>query len=93
MTDQAGEYPGQNGRQRQHPARASLEQSDYTPRPPARVEPKPERLAEIYGALVLGTRDYTHKNGFKQAVIDQPGGIDSALTTVIAVDALGARRT
>ncbi|HEY7347968.1 MAG TPA: NAD+ synthase [Ktedonobacterales bacterium] len=88
VTDDESRPPGQNGRERPHPARASLEQPDYTPRPPARVEPKPERLAEIYSALVLGTRDYTHKNGFKQAVIGISGGIDSALTAVIAVDAL-----
>jgi NAD+ synthase (glutamine-hydrolysing) len=89
VTDQNDHHPGQNGRPRQHPARASLERSDYAPHTPARVEPRPERLAEIYEALVLGTRDYTHKNGFKQAVIGVSGGIDSALTTVIAVDALG----
>jgi NAD+ synthase (glutamine-hydrolysing) len=90
VTDQADDHPGQNGRQRQHPARASLERSDYSLRTPARIEPLPGRLAEIYQALVLGTRDYTHKNGFQQAVIGISGGIDSALTTVIAVDALGA---
>ncbi len=89
VTDHASDHPGQNGRPRQHPARASLEQSDYAPHAPARVEPRPERLAEIYQALALGTRDYTHKNGFQQAVIGISGGIDSALTTVIAVDALG----
>jgi len=48
-----------------------------------------DRLDEIHQALVLGTRDYVHKNGFKQAVIGLSGGIDSALTAVIAVDALG----
>ncbi len=45
---------------------------------------------EIYRALVLGTKDYLSKNKFKQAVIGLSGGIDSALTTAIAVDALGA---
>lgn len=55
-----------------------------------RVEPKMERLAEIYAALVLGTRDYVRKNGFKQVIIGLSGGIDSTLTAVIAVDALGA---
>jgi len=42
-----------------------------------------------YAALVLGTRDYVRKCGFKQAVIGLSGGIDSALTAAIAVDALG----
>ncbi|GAC1383509.1 MAG: NAD+ synthase [Ktedonobacteraceae bacterium] len=55
-----------------------------------RIEPKMERLAEIYAALVLGTGDYVRKTGFKKAVIGLSGGIDSSLTAVIAVDALGA---
>jgi NAD+ synthase (glutamine-hydrolysing) len=45
---------------------------------------------EIYRALVLGTRDYVRKNGFERVVIGLSGGIDSALTAAIAVDALGA---
>ena len=48
-----------------------------------------ERIEEIYKALVLGTRDYLYKNNFKQAIVGMSGGIDSSLTTVIAVDALG----
>jgi NAD+ synthase (glutamine-hydrolysing) len=90
VTDEASESISQNGHQRPHPARASLRQSDYTPQAPARVETPPERLAEIYAALVLGTRDYVRKNGFKQAIIGLSGGIDSALTAAIAVDALGS---
>ena len=46
--------------------------------------------AEVYGALVLGTRDYLRKNGFTDAVIGLSGGIDSSLVAVVAVDALGA---
>jgi NAD+ synthase (glutamine-hydrolysing) len=57
---------------------------------PQRIEPKMEPLEEIYAALVLGTRDYVHKTGFKQAIIGLSGGIDSSLTAAIAVDALGA---
>ncbi len=45
--------------------------------------------AEIYAALVTGLRDYVHKNGFRDVVIGLSGGIDSALTAAIAVDALG----
>jgi NAD+ synthase (glutamine-hydrolysing) len=45
--------------------------------------------AEIYNALLLGTRDYTKKNGFKKVLIGLSGGIDSALTAAIAVDAIG----
>jgi len=46
--------------------------------------------ASVYGALVLGTRDYMHKCGFRKAIIGLSGGIDSALTAVIAADAVGA---
>ena len=45
--------------------------------------------ASVYAALVLGTRDYVRKCGFKQVIIGLSGGIDSALTAVIAVDAIG----
>ncbi|MGD8784082.1 MAG: NAD+ synthase [Thioalkalispiraceae bacterium] len=49
-----------------------------------------EENESIYRALVTGVRDYVHKNGFNGAVIGLSGGIDSALTLAIAVDALGA---
>lgn len=51
-----------------------------------------DSLASTYGALVLGVRDYVNKNGFKGVVLGLSGGIDSALTLAIAVDALGAER-
>jgi NAD+ synthase (glutamine-hydrolysing) len=46
-------------------------------------------VAEVYQALVLGTRDYIHKNGFEKVVIGLSGGVDSAIVATIAVDALG----
>jgi NAD+ synthase (glutamine-hydrolysing) len=46
--------------------------------------------AELYEALVVGTRDYCHKNGFSDVVIGLSGGIDSTLVACVAVDALGA---
>lgn len=46
----------------------------------------------IYNALVLGVRDYIAKNGFPGAILGLSGGIDSALTLAIAVDAIGAER-
>src|SRR5713226_2320176 len=49
----------------------------------------PGNDASVYGALVLGTRDYMHKCGFKKAIIGLSGGIASALTAVIAADAVG----
>lgn len=57
---------------------------------PATVAPEPATRAEAaYRALVLGVRDYARKCGFKRALLGLSGGIDSALTAVIAADALG----
>jgi NAD+ synthase (glutamine-hydrolysing) len=53
------------------------------------ITPVLDEVEEVYKGLVLGTRDYVHKNGFKDVVIALSGGIDSALTATIAVDALG----
>jgi NAD+ synthase (glutamine-hydrolysing) len=47
-------------------------------------------VAEVYEALVLGTRDYLGKNGFSDAVIGLSGGIDSSLVAAVAVDAIGS---
>ncbi|MFZ1490513.1 MAG: NAD+ synthase [Ilumatobacteraceae bacterium] len=59
---------------------------------PARgtVAPALPPVEELYGALVLGTRDYVRKNGFEDVVIGLSGGVDSSLVACIAVDALGA---
>ena len=54
------------------------------------IVPEQEIEAEVYQALVLGVRDYLGKNGFPGAIIGLSGGIDSALTLCVAVDALGA---
>jgi NAD+ synthase (glutamine-hydrolysing) len=63
------------------------------------VAPRPGTLAplqdeeeSVYGALVLGTRDYVDKHRFPGAVLGLSGGVDSALTLCIAVDALGPER-
>ncbi len=56
------------------------------------IAEKPGFEQGIYQALVLGVRDYVEKNGFPGVIIGLSGGIDSALTLVIAVDALGAQR-
>ncbi len=63
--------------------------ADGAPALAAISEPLTEQEA-IYRALVLGTRDYARKNGFKGAVLGLSGGIDSALVAALAVDALGA---
>jgi NAD+ synthase (glutamine-hydrolysing) len=59
---------------------------------PGECQPHPETEAAIYRVLVLGVRDYINKNGFGGAVLGLSGGIDSALTLAIAVDAIGAER-
>ena len=56
---------------------------------PGLAEPLGE-LEEVYQALVLAVKDYVRKNGFMRVVIGLSGGVDSALTAVVAVDALGA---
>jgi NAD+ synthase (glutamine-hydrolysing) len=59
------------------------------PLPPRQVD-RLDEPAEIYQALVLGTRDYVRKNGFEKVVIGLSGGVDSSLVAAIATDALGA---
>jgi len=49
-----------------------------------------DSVAEVYSALVLGTRDYVRKNGFAKAIIGLSGGVDSALVAALAADALGS---
>lgn len=59
---------------------------------PQSLAPISENTAAVYQALVLGMRDYVNKNRFKGVVLGLSGGIDSALTLAMAVDALGADR-
>ena len=69
--------------------------SGFTPRRddskalPSTICREPTEIEEIYRALVMGTRDYLHKTGFSRAIIGLSGGIDSALTAVVAADAVG----
>jgi len=56
------------------------------------LAPPLEDLAEVYAALVTGTRDYVRKNGFRSVILALSGGIDSALTATIASDAIGPDR-
>ena len=53
---------------------------------------QPFNHAEVWQALVLGTRDYVHKSGFRDVVLGFSGGIDSALVLALAVDALGSQQ-
>ncbi len=59
---------------------------------PGTLAPQLTTEAEVYQALVLGVRDYCGKNGFPGVLLGMSGGIDSALTLCVAVDALGAER-
>lgn len=56
---------------------------------PGSITPRLDPTEEVYRALVTGLRDYVRKNGFQRVVVGLSGGIDSALTTAIAADALG----
>lgn len=58
--------------------------------PGGTITPEVSGDAELYQALVAATRDYCHKNGFRDVVIGLSGGIDSTIVACIAVDALGA---
>ncbi len=72
----------------------------HSPAQPPAPDPRPEapptaivvhdELAEVYQALVVGTRDYLRKNGFHHVLLGLSSGLDSALVATIAVDALGA---
>ena len=71
------DLPGRDGEAGAAPAVAGAEDSSG------------EDLEQAFGALVLGTRDYLQKSGFRKAVLGLSGGIDSALTAVVAAAALG----
>jgi NAD+ synthase len=59
---------------------------------PGALAPVPDALAQIYGAMVLGLRDYVDKNRFPGVVLGLSGGIDSAISAAVAADALGPDR-
>jgi NAD+ synthase (glutamine-hydrolysing) len=76
-------------------ATTSISSAPLDPSPSTVATPAATPLArarEVYEALVLGTRDYVTKNGFREVVIGLSGGVDSSLVAAIAVDALGADR-
>lgn len=86
------ELPGARELPPSRPARViRLESDNKEQRPQAqtRLEPALDLVEEIYQALIVGTRDYLAKTGFKRAVLGLSGGIDSALTAALAVQALG----
>jgi NAD+ synthase (glutamine-hydrolysing) len=77
-----------------HVDRISLVEEPLRPYPPiaARIAPELSDHEEVWGALVTATRDYVDKNGFTSVAICLSGGIDSAVVSTIACDALGPDR-
>jgi NAD+ synthase/NAD+ synthase (glutamine-hydrolysing) len=74
------------------PFAADVVVCDLDRRAAVSAEPDTPIESEVWHALVLGTRDYARKCGFTRAVLGLSGGVDSALTAAIAVDALGAQQ-
>jgi NAD+ synthase (glutamine-hydrolysing) len=60
------------------------------PRLPKRKPEERNATGEVYQALVVGLRDYIHKNGFKKVLVGLSGGVDSSMVAAVAVDALGS---
>lgn len=90
-TDAASSEPGWRLiEERETPLKLESIDRDRAPAPPT-IAPEEGRIEEVFHALVLGTRDYVRKNGFSEVVIGLSGGIDSALTAAVAVEALGAQ--
>lgn len=73
-------------------SRTVISETPFVDKRPSIPKQQPDALdptTEVYRALVVGTRDYVQKSGFNKVVIGLSGGIDSALVTAIAVEALG----
>jgi NAD+ synthase (glutamine-hydrolysing) len=94
VMDSAGDLVMELDRFQPATARVSF---PFEPSQPPRIESgelisgfSKDQLAEVWSALVLGVRDYVHKNGFPGVVLGLSGGVDSALTLAIAEAALGA---
>jgi NAD+ synthase (glutamine-hydrolysing) len=80
------------GRRARRVRRVALSDGPFVTAKPAveaRVAPPLEGEAEVYAAVVTGTRDYVRKTGFEKVVIALSGGIDSSLVATVAVDAIG----
>ncbi len=87
-----GAVPGEHGLDVVHVSSVSAAAPDASfPAPPRLASPL-GRWEEVFGALVLGTRDYVLKNGFTDVVLGLSGGIDSSLVAAVATEALGADR-
>ena len=94
MTSQGDcHYLADSFREGLYPVLIDLPSSSQASEIPEQYIAQPQSVeAQVYDSLVLGVRDYVNKNRFKGIVLGLSGGIDSALTLAIAVDALGASR-
>ena len=70
---------------------SGAEPSSRAPLPSAELSQVMDIVEEVYQALVLGTGDYIRKSGFQKVLIGLSGGVDSALTATVAVDAIGPK--
>ena len=88
--DRVGPYPASDGTT-MHIERITLSTDPVRAYDAAEagIAPRIDDCSEVYRAIVTGTRDYVRKNGFRSVALGLSGGIDSALTATIAVDALG----
>lgn len=86
VTNATGHVIGRAGAFHEEILVVDLDQTIISGRGAERLKP----LAEIYEALVVGTRDYIKKNGFRSVIVALSGGVDSAIVATIAVDALGS---
>jgi NAD+ synthase (glutamine-hydrolysing) len=87
---EVGGRDGADGVRAEAPVVSTASRSAGSARLASSLAPVLDPHGEVYGALVLGTRDYLGKNGFTDAVVGLSGGIDSSLVATVAVDALGA---
>src|SRR5262249_56675129 len=89
-------WPARRGRRGRPGVGGPAPRVSLPPLPAPEAPPLPPRevpalapVEEVFEALVLGTRDYVRKNGFKRVVVGLSGGIDSSLVAAVAVEALG----
>lgn len=80
----------QPGADRPGSGQPAASETPRTPLPPTVPAARLDPLAEVWHALTRATRDYCHHNGFEEAIVGLSGGIDSAVTAALAVDALGS---
>jgi len=89
VMDASGEVVSRFPAFKEHQSSILIDVQTCQPKP-TKVSPHPSTYQSVFDALVLGVKDYVQKNGFKGAALGLSGGIDSALTLVVAVEALGA---